>query len=200
LPGLSHFLLFGNQIARFLEGKKVPFVLGSFFDPKNQGFSTASRLKFMRCPACYHDETKVVDSRTGADDISIRRRRECLKCGFRFSTHEEVEILGLTVIKRDGRKEAYNREKLERGLKRALEKRPVSPDGFRKLLNNIERDIQVRAKNSEISSLGVGEIIMKRLRAFDKIGYIRFASVYQSFKDAKTFQRELDKLLGQAKK
>lgn len=153
----------------------------------------------MKCPACYHDETKVVDSRTGVDEISIRRRRECLKCGFRFSTHEEVEILGLSVVKRDGRKEAYSREKLEGGIKRALEKRPITKDDFQKLINSIERDIQVLSKGNEITSSQIGTISMKRLRAFDKIGYIRFASVYQSFKDAKTFQLELNKLLGKNK-
>ncbi len=154
----------------------------------------------MKCPACYHDETKVVDSRVGVDGISIRRRRECLKCGFRFSTHEEVEILGMTIVKRDGKKEAYSKEKLESGLKRALEKRPITQENFQKLINNIERDIQVKAKGNEISTVQAGEIIMKRLKKVDKIGYIRFASVYQSFKDAKTFQQELDKLLNKRKK
>jgi transcriptional repressor NrdR len=154
----------------------------------------------MKCPACYYDETKVVDSRTGADCISIRRRRECLKCGFRFSTHEEVEILGLSVVKRDGRKEFYSRDKLERGIKRALEKRPITEDNFKKLINNIERDIQVKAKGNEITSSEIGVIIMRRLKRVDKIGYIRFASVYQSFKDAKTFQKELDKLLREKNK
>ncbi len=154
----------------------------------------------MKCPACYYEETKVVDSRTGADGISIRRRRECLKCGFRFSTHEEVEILGMAVVKRDGRKESYSREKLVKGLTRALEKRPITADNLQKLVNNIERDIQVRAKGSEITTSQVGESVMKRLRKADQIGYIRFASVYQSFKDAKTFQQELNKLLGKKDK
>ncbi|MFA5076335.1 MAG: transcriptional regulator NrdR [Patescibacteria group bacterium] len=149
----------------------------------------------MKCPACYHDETKVVDSRVGADEISIRRRRECLKCGFRFSTHEEVEILDLTVVKRNGHKESYAREKLEAGLKKALEKRPITKDNFYKLINNIERDIQVTAKSNEITSSEIGEIVMRRLKKVDKVSYIRFASVYQSFKDAQTFERELRKLL-----
>ncbi len=150
----------------------------------------------MKCPACYHEETKVVDSRTGVDGISIRRRRECLKCGFRFSTIETVEILDLTVVKRDGRKESYSREKLESGLEKSLEKRSITKDTFQKLINNIERDIQVKAKSNEITSSQIGEIVMKRLRRVDKIGYIRFASVYQSFKDTKAFQKELNKLLG----
>jgi len=149
----------------------------------------------MKCPACYSEDTKVIDSRTGVDGISIRRRRECLKCGFRFSTNEQVEILDLSVIKRDGRKEAYAKEKVERGIRRALEKRPITNQNFQKLLNNIERDIQVKSKNGEITGREIGEIVMRRLRGVDKVGYIRFASVYQSFKDAKTFQRELNKLL-----
>ena len=153
----------------------------------------------MKCPACYHDETKVVDSRTGVDGISIRRRRECLKCSFRFSTHEEVEILGLAVVKRNGKKESYFREKLGKGVKRALEKRPITQDNFQKLINNIERDIQIKAKSNEITSQQIGEIVMKRLKRIDKVGYIRYASVYQSFKDAKTFQQELNKLLGKKK-
>ncbi|MFH1187447.1 MAG: ATP cone domain-containing protein, partial [bacterium] len=97
----------------------------------------------MRCPACYNIDTKVVDSRAASDGIAIRRRRECLKCGFRFSTHEEVEILDLMVVKRDGHRESYAREKLENGLKRSFEKRSITDDDFKKLINNIERDIQV---------------------------------------------------------
>ncbi len=149
----------------------------------------------MRCPACSHSETKVVDSRLGVDELSIRRRRECLKCGFRFSTYEQIEILDLTVVKRDGRKEAYNREKIEKGLHRALEKRPVTDESWRRLLHRIERDIQVKTKSGEITTDAIGEIIMRHLKSVDKVGFIRFASVYRSFKDAKTFQQELNKLL-----
>lgn len=147
----------------------------------------------MRCPACYHIDTKVVDSRVASDGIAIRRRRECLKCSFRFSTHEEVEILDLMVVKRDGRRESYMREKLESGLKRSFEKRSITDDDFKKLINNIERDIQVKSKN-EIKSSQIGEIIMKRLKKVDQVAYIRFASVYQSFKDAADFAAELSKL------
>jgi len=153
----------------------------------------------MKCPACYYLETKVIDSRVASDNLSIRRRRECLKCGFRFSTREEVEILNLAVVKREGHKEPYAREKLERGLKRALEKRPITNDDFKKLVNNVERDIQIKAKD-EIKSSQIGEIIMKRLKKVDQVAYIRFASVYQSFKDAKTFQKELNRLFGKKKK
>ena len=119
---------------------------------------------------------------------------ECLKCGFRFSTYEEVEILDLMVVKRDGRKESYSREKIVKGLKRALEKRPVTDDNFKKLINLIERDLQILRKN-EVTSAQVGQIAMKNLKRFDQVAYIRFASVYESFKDAHEFRRELNKLL-----
>jgi len=128
------------------------------------------------------------------DGLSIRRRRECLKCGFRFSTYEEVEILDLVVVKRDGRKESYSREKIVKGLKRALEKRPVTDDNFKKLINLIERDLQILRKN-EVTSAQVGQITMKNLKRFDQVAYIRFASVYESFKDAHEFRKELNKLL-----
>jgi transcriptional repressor NrdR len=148
----------------------------------------------MRCPVCYYQDTKVVDSRVASDGLSIRRRRECLKCGFRFSTYEEIEILDLTIVKRDGRKEAYSREKLVRGLRKALEKRPVTEEKFKRLVNAIERDLQVTRQN-EITSNQVGQIVMKNLKKADQVAYIRFASVYQSFKDVQTFQRELNKLI-----
>ncbi len=155
----------------------------------------------MRCPVCLHDDSKVIDSRVASDGLSIRRRRECLKCNFRFSTYEEVEILDLTVIKKDGQKQAYNREKIIVGLKRSLEKRPITQDGFKKLVNAIERDLQAIRKN-EIDSEKIGKIIMKQLKKVDKVAYIRFISVYESFDDIQTFQEELDKLLrrGRAKK
>lgn len=153
----------------------------------------------MKCPACHHQETKVTDSRLIDEGVAIRRRRECLECGFRFSTYEEVEILNLTVIKRDGRAEPYNKEKLELGLRKAFEKRPQTQDEFKKLVSRIERDIQLEEKNNEIKSSRIGEIIMKHLKKADTVAYIRFASVYRSFKDAQTFQRELKKLLKKKK-
>ena len=147
----------------------------------------------MKCPICYND-TKVVDSRVASDGLSIRRRRECLKCGFRFSTYEEMEILDLVIVKRDGRKEAYSREKMVRGLKKSLEKRPITDDRFKRLINSIERDLQKQRQN-EITSHQVGQIVMKNLKRVDQVAYIRFASVYESFKDVQTFHRELNKLL-----
>ncbi len=153
----------------------------------------------MKCPVCYYADTKVVDSRVATDGLCIRRRRECLKCGFRFSTYEEIEILDLMIVKRDGRKESYNREKLVRGLRKALEKRPITDDKFKKLVHSIERDLQVLKKN-EITTDRIGQIIMKHLKKADQVAYIRFASVYEDFKDAQEFRRELNKLLKKKKK
>jgi transcriptional repressor NrdR len=134
-----------------------------------------------------------------SDGLSIRRRRECEKCGFRFSTFEEMEILDLTVVKRDGQKEAYSRDKLVAGLKKAMEKRPIDDDSFKKLVHNIERDIQ-QLKKSEVSSTEIGEIVMQHLREADVVAYIRFASVYESFENAKDFKQTLNKILEDKKK
>lgn len=147
----------------------------------------------MKCPVCYHQDTKVVDSRVASDGLSIRRRRECLECNFRFSTFEEIEILDLTVLKRDNKKENYNREKIVKGLKKSLEKRPIDEDKFKQLIHLIERDIQKLRKN-EVSTGEIGKIIMKHLKKVDQVAYIRFASVYQSFEDVDTFKNELNKL------
>ncbi len=147
----------------------------------------------MKCPICYHEETKVIDSRMAADGLSIRRRRECEKCSFRFSTFEEMEILDLTVLKRDGEKEAYSRDKMVSGLRRALEKRPISDDDFKKLIHNIERDIQ-QLRQSEVDSSDIGKAVIKHLKDIDIVAYIRFASVYESFKDADDFMAFLNRL------
>lgn len=136
----------------------------------------------------------VTDSRISSDGLSIRRRRQCSKCNFRFSTYEEMEILNLTLIKRDGRREPYIKEKLAQGLKKALEKRPYTADDFKKLITRIEREIQ-KKKQDEITSQDIGEVVIKILKRFDKVAYIRFASVYRSFEDVQTFQRELNLLL-----
>ncbi len=153
----------------------------------------------MHCPVCSHPDTRVVDSRLALDGTSVRRRRECDQCEYRFSTSEEVELLDLTVVKRDGRREAYAREKIERGLRKALEKRSYTETDFRTLIHSIERAIQ-RRKNMEIRSSDIGDIVMQELKAFDKIAYIRFASVYRSFEDVKTFEEELRRLLGSSKR
>lgn len=152
----------------------------------------------MKCPACHHEDTKVIDSRVASDGFSIRRRRECLKCSFRYSTYEEIELLDIAVIKRNGKKESYSRDKMVKGLKKALEKRPITEDVFKKLVSAIERDIQISGKN-EITTNQVGQAVMKQLKKTDQVAYIRFASVYQDFKDAHTFQKELNKLLKKKK-
>lgn len=148
----------------------------------------------MHCPICNHPDSRVVDSRITPDGTVVRRRRECDACQYRFSTSEEVELLGISVVKRHGVREAYSREKIERGLKRALEKRSYTEADFRSLLHGVERDIQ-RRKTSELRSSDIGEIVMDRLKDFDKVAYIRFASVYRSFEDVRTFQSELENLL-----
>jgi len=148
----------------------------------------------MRCPVCLAYDSKVNDSRLTEDGLVVKRRRECQKCGFRFSTYEQIEILNLSVIKRNGQKEPYDKDKLETGLKKSLEKRPYTQEQFKKLVNTMERDIQKNRKD-EITSQQLGEIVMKRLKTFDKIAYIRFASVYRAFEDVKTFQKELNSLL-----
>ncbi len=147
----------------------------------------------MRCPVCNNLETSVVDTRPSTDGLTIRRRRECDKCSYRFSTVEEIELLDIVVVKSDGRRESYMREKIERGIKQSLSKRPFTADRFNRLLHSIERDIQKRKKR-EISSKDIGEIVMKHLRNFDKVAYIRFASVYRDFRDVKTFEKELKKI------
>jgi transcriptional repressor NrdR len=147
----------------------------------------------MRCAVCNHKDTRVVDSRVAPDGASVRRRRECEKCGFRFSTNEEIELLDLTVIKRDGRRESYARDKLVRGLSKALEKRPYTDLAFQKLIHKVERDIQ-KKRRGQLTTAELGDIVMKNLRTFDKVAYIRFASVYRSFEDVESFEDELQKL------
>ena len=147
----------------------------------------------MRCPVCNNRDTSVVDTRAAEDGMSVRRRRECEKCHYRFSTIEEVELLDIIVVKENGRRESYMREKVENGIRRSLTKRPYTQDDFHSLVHAIERDIQ-KKKKREIASGEIGELVMKHLRTFDKIGYIRFASVYRDFKDVKTFAKEISKL------
>ena len=152
----------------------------------------------MNCPICNSQNTKVVDSRLSGEGFSIRRRRSCVECDFRFSTIEETEILDLVVIKRNGHRENYNRDKLVKGLKTSLEKRSYIEEDFYKLVREIERDIQKQA-TSEITTQKLGNIVIKILKLFDQVAYIRYASVYRSFKDVKTFQKELNRLLKQKK-
>jgi transcriptional repressor NrdR len=152
----------------------------------------------MRCPVCNQKDVSVVETRTSEDGMMVRRRRECEKCHYRFSTTEEVELLDIIVVKENGRRESYMREKIENGIKRSLTKRSYTQEDFRNLIHTIERDIQKR-KNREVASKEVGKIVMKHLRAFDGVAYIRFASVYRDFKDVETFEKELKKIAGPSK-
>lgn len=149
----------------------------------------------MFCPVCNHESTRVVDSRLSSDGSSVRRRRECEVpgCGYRFSTSEEMEMLDVMIVKRNGHREQYHRAKIVDGLKRSLQKRSYTEEDFRRLIQGIERDIQ-RTRNGEITSEAVGEIVMSHLKKFDKVAYVRFASVYYSFEDLKMFEKELEKL------
>ena len=131
----------------------------------------------MFCPVCRYKETKVIDSRLTQDGMSVRRRRECIKCAYRFSTLEEMELLDIVVVKNDGRRESYSRSKLERGILHSLAKIHYTLDKFDKLVHAIERDIS-KKKKKKITSREVGEILMKHLRSFDKVAYIRFASIF----------------------
>lgn len=147
----------------------------------------------MHCPSCHSGNSAVIDSRVIEEGSRIRRRRACPQCAFRFSTIEELEILSLTVVKRDGRAEPYNKEKLLAGLRIALHKRPVSPLQLRKILHAIEEHIQSKARHDKISSQDIGAIAVKYLKRLDKIATIRFASVYHSFGDLKEFSEEIQK-------
>lgn len=135
----------------------------------------------------------MVDSRPAEEGFAIRRRRECERCSCRFSTVEVVELLDLVVVKRDGSRESYMREKMEGGIKRSLTKRAYTQEDFHRLIGRIEREIQ-KKKVREISSQKLGDIIMKQLKVFDKVAYIRFASVYRDFKDVKSFSQELKRI------
>src|SRR3989338_2800285 len=147
----------------------------------------------MRCPVCNYRDVSVIDTRPLEDDLSVRRRRECQKCHYRFSTVEEIELLDVIVVKRNGERQSYMRDKIEAGIRRSLTKRPFTQDKLHPLFHTIERDIQ-KKRRREIASNEIGEIVMKHLHSFDKIAYIRFASVYRDFKDVKTFEKELKRL------
>ena len=148
----------------------------------------------MKCPYCFHDETKVVDKRETEDLDTTRRRRECLKCEKRFTTYERVESLDLVVIKKDGRREAFDREKIKKGVIKACEKRPISYEQIDNFVDKLESELR-KLKTKEIQSNLIGEKIMNGLKRLDKIAYIRFASVYRSFADVTDFQKELKDLI-----
>ena len=147
----------------------------------------------MRCPRC-QEPTKVVNSRQVELGRIIKRRRECLSCRQRFSTHERVTLADLRVLKRDGSREPYTRHKIEAGLRKALEKRSVGGEQFQKLILAIENDIFALEKNP-VASEQIGKIVLSHLKGFDKVGYLRFASVYRQFKSPRAFEKEIKKLV-----
>jgi transcriptional repressor NrdR len=153
----------------------------------------------MKCPFCNHPESKVVDSRLGKDKESIRRRRECLGCHKRFTTSERAEDALPSVIKKDGRREVFNRVKIFNGLKKACEKRPISVNLIEKIVNRIEQYFQEKGER-EVKSSEVGEKVMEELHRLDGVAYVRFASVYRQFKDIQEFMDELKDLLGNKNK
>lgn len=148
----------------------------------------------MKCPYCSFEESKVIDSRPADDGERIRRRRECLNCGKRFTTHEVIETVPIIVVKRDKSREPFDRNKLRGGLMRACEKRPVSVDTIEKMVDDIESKVQ-NSLDREITSQLIGEYAMELLKNVDEVSYVRFASVYRPFKDINTFMEELNKLL-----
>ncbi len=148
----------------------------------------------MKCPFCGFEESKVIDSRPTDEGQRIRRRRECLKCGKRFTTYEIIESRPIIVIKKDKSRETFNRDKLMTGLLRACEKRPVSIDTLDSMIDDIETNLQ-NSLDREVSSEKIGEFVMEKLKKIDEVAYVRFASVYRQFKDINTFMKELNKLL-----
>jgi len=148
----------------------------------------------MKCPYCSCQEDKVIDSRPTDEGATIRRRRECLNCHKRFTTYEKVENLPIMVIKKDGSREPYDRDKVRKGILRATEKRSVSTDEIEKMLDSIEYQIS-NSLEREVTSAFIGELVMDKLRQLDEVAYVRFASVYRQFKDINTFMDELSKLL-----
>ena len=151
----------------------------------------------MRCPHCGNSDDKVIESRTLASGDAIRRRRECIGCGNRFTSYERIEDKPFMVIKQNGRREPFDREKIERGVRRALEKRPVSQRSIENLINEVEDGAALMGKDdNEISAGIIGDLVLEKLGVLDKVAYIRFASVYRQFKNLEEFIREINKMEG----
>lgn len=148
----------------------------------------------MRCPFCGFEESKVIDSRPTDEGERIRRRRECMSCGNRFTTYEVIEKVPVVVVKKDKSREVFDREKLLNGMIKACEKRPVPVEQLEKAVNEIESELQ-NSLDREVTSVRIGELVMEKLKSIDEVAYVRFASVYRQFKDINTFMSELKKLL-----
>ena len=153
----------------------------------------------MRCPYCNDENLKVIDSRPMDDDNAIRRRRQCEKCGKRFTTFEKVETIPLMVVKKDNTREAYNRSKIEKGVLSACHKRPVSVEDINGMIDAIEVQL-FQMDSKEISSSDIGELVMDMLKELDEVAYVRFSSVYREFTDVHTFMKELEKLYKKRKR
>jgi transcriptional repressor NrdR len=147
----------------------------------------------MRCPKCGHQDDKVIDSRASREGSTIRRRRECLQCAHRFTTYEEIEHEGLMVIKRDGRREEFSKDKLLSGVKKACQKRPISPKAIEDLVEQIVDEVTDKY-DQEVPGMAIGERVMEGLRKIDPVAYVRFASVYRRFEEATEFVREVNNL------
>jgi transcriptional repressor NrdR len=148
----------------------------------------------MKCPYCHNEDTRVIDSRLGTEGDTIRRRRECEKCERRFTTHERIEDILPMVIKKDGSRQVFDRRKVLSGIQRACEKRPVSFETINQLVDNIERGIGER-EAKEIPASAIGELVMRELKSIDDVAYVRFASVYRSFRDVNEFMDEIKGLI-----
>jgi transcriptional repressor NrdR len=148
----------------------------------------------MKCRYCASIESKVIDSRPTEDGSAIRRRRECISCGKRFTTYEKIEEIPIMVVKRDGRREPFDSEKIRIGIRKACEKRPIAADVQDKLAEDVSREV-FNTLASEVTSRDIGEILMRKLKDVDEVAYVRFASVYREFKDTQTFMKELQHLL-----
>ena len=152
----------------------------------------------MKCPFCSHLQDKVVDSREGRDGLVIRRRRECLGCSRRFTSYERIDEIPFMVVKKDGKREPFDRNKVLAGLRRACEKRPVSPAALEAVADEVEQMLQ-ESSEREIPTQTIGEVVIDRLKELDKVAYVRFASVYRQFEDVDQFMKELKGLLEQRK-
>jgi transcriptional repressor NrdR len=148
----------------------------------------------MKCPFCYVPESKVIDTRSSDNGMSIKRRRECVSCGRKFTTYERVEEIPIRVIKKDGSRQSFDKLKILNGVTRACEKRPVTSEQIEQLVNGIEAQVYNKS-NKEITTLEIGELVMDGLKELDDVAYVRFASVYRQFKDVNTFIDELQKLI-----
>jgi transcriptional repressor NrdR len=153
----------------------------------------------MKCPFCSYKEDKVVDSRATQDEVAIRRRRECLRCGKRFTTYEYIEEPSLMVIKKDGRRQPFDRKKVLVGIMKACEKRPISMDKMEDIIIQLERAIQ-KKMGKEVSTAKIGELVMEKLKELDEVAYVRFASVYRQFRDVGQFMDELKGIINRERR